>query len=647
MEQIKDFKYHCNRVQNYFNNFGMRRYLSLLATRASERFGVSVVLNPVGSDGTSSTDSKNIVFTLWIDFLDKSLPVIKSYAEASVGHEGEHIRSSDFPTLMNLMNQMGNYYFNKYNIDKRIGSQLGATLYNCIEDGRIERIYTNRFPGSIESFQLLNGHIWRTNAIKTPSQSIYADFISAILTISKTGVKPKNWDLVYAGSEADDVLNDISVDIYETVNSNFTSEVAQNVLVINQKIEQFIVEGLKNQDKQLKEMLEKMADAGYDVSNSNEKQQSQADSNGGAGSSAHIAGGNQSAQDRDGQGSGQGAKEALDKASSENVSTEEIERKIAENQEKIEQDTSAQDIIDKGEKEKANEDKNSRDDSLSKDELNKISSSTKIDVGDASIKDYQEAINNASNTVELSSELSAKGDYIYNQLKKLFIRRDTKDIRNLKRGKLDSKKLARYTAFKNSGNPETNIFKKNSKDIIPEVAVYGIADISGSTSGVLFNKILETLSVIEDGFGRLIPLKLSTFAGGGSRININVLKDFKNRTRRVNYSYNFAKAETSGGGTPTAEAMAIAGYELNKRKERKKLMFIITDGEPNDRNQVFNMTKDLRKKGIKVVAILISDYKERVQANFKEMYDNKDFICVNDDIFAPTLIKIISSWIES
>lgn len=159
---------------------------------------------------------------------------------------------------------------------------------------------------------------------------------------------------------------------------------------------------------------------------------------------------------------------------------------------------------------------------------------------------------------------------------------------------------------------------------------------------------MSTLAILEKGFGPLIPLKLMTYEGWDTTPNINILKDFNNKIKRINYSYTFSKISDAGGGTPTAEAMAIAGYELLKRKEKKKLMFILTDGEPNNEKSVEQVTKELRRKGIKVVAILVSEKpNKRLLENFEKMYSYKDFISVNSDGFEPLLIKLLSNWIKN
>lgn len=634
------------RVKNFLANFRMRKYLSFLGIRGSEVPTTKTTIFEPGTEGTSYTDGTNIYINIWEEFLGATNPMLKAYLEASVGHESEHIRSSCFKHLERFVDLIGNYYYNKYGIDKRIGQKFGASLYNICEDGRIERIYTYRFPGSISSFKMLNGVIWRKNALdlNQTERSKYCDFMSAILCLSKTGVKPKNWDTLYANTDTDKALLDISNDITEIVNCNLTEDVIKLLLQLNDKISEFVKEGLEKDAEFLKQ-LDELQDAGYNISNSDEKQQSQAGANGsGGGSSAHISGN---------QGSGSGQSQDLDsvmnKANSnaKDKTEEEIEQEIADNEQNIQNDTTADDMLAEGEKEAAEEAKNNKDDDLTDEELSKISKDSGISIDNADITNYSSGITDA-NAVEPEEYVKEKANYIYNSLKKLFVKRDNRDIRNLKKGRLDNRKLARYKMMENTDTPETKIFKRSNKDIIPDVSVLGLADISGSTSGELFKKIIDCLATIEGGFAPLLPIKLMTYEGGTGSPNINILKDFNNRIKRINYSATFKKIGRAGGGTPTAEAMAIGGHELKKRKEKKKLLFIITDGEPNDQEAVLKITKQLRSKAIKVVAILVQDgVNRRVEENFEKMYDNKDFITASEEEFASILIKLLTNWIKN
>lgn len=62
-----------------------------------------------------------------------------------------------------------------------------------------------------------------------------------------------------------------------------------------------------------------------------------------------------------------------------------------------------------------------------------------------------------------------------------------------------------------------------------------------------------------------------------------------------------------GGGTPLLEAITHASFRLAEREETKKVMFIITDGEPNEPDEVREVMDALIADGVFVYTFLIGD----------------------------------------
>lgn len=639
-----------------------------LAIATSENKDTKLIFSKAGDEGTSYTDGHIVYITIWKDFLNEYNPRILFQAiRAFIAHECEHIRSSNFSHLKEFAEKIGNYYKNKFNIDERVGINFGKSLYNICEDGRIERIVTYRLPGLVKAFKLINGVIWRKNSIslEKEKQNQYSDLMAGMLCIAKTGVKPKNWDTVYKSTEVDKILNDISGDIFNIINSNTTEEVMKILFIINDKISNFVKEGLEKDAEFLKK-LDELQEAGYTAENSTSKQQGQADANGtGAnGSGAHIGSSNNSSSGSSSgsnSGSGSGAGSSNDSNSDESVeesmqkandsktekTEDEIEKEIEQNQQAVEQDTTADKEEQRAEAESQKEQQENSDEQLSKEDINKASNEYGVNVSNTHITSYSNGITDANN-IEPSEFVKIQSQIIDKKLKPLFLRRDNTFNRNLKKGSLDKKSLTKYLIKSNTSEPYDRIFKQKRMDINPEVVAAVMADISGSTGVNLFNKILDCLAILEGGFAPYIPIKLMTYEGGYSSNNIDIIKDFNNKIKRLSYSTTYKSLKNSGGGTPTAEAMVIGGYELEQRKERKKILFVITDGEPNDSTAVELVTKKIRKKGIKIVPILIQDsYSRSTEERFREMYGNRDCIIANENNFANILISILTNWIKN
>ena len=162
MKNVNNVQKNLSYLKSEFNRFRMRKYLNILAVRNAER-DVTLSITPLGKEGTSYTDGQKIVITVWDYFFTKPFPVVKEFCEVSTAHEAEHCRSSNFNDYKRCAEAVGKYYHDKYGYNEKCGFNLGGSLYNIVEDGRIERIACNRFPGMIRGFKLLNSVLWLKN----------------------------------------------------------------------------------------------------------------------------------------------------------------------------------------------------------------------------------------------------------------------------------------------------------------------------------------------------------------------------------------------------------------------------------------------------------------------------------------------------
>lgn len=78
-----------------------------------------------------------------------------------------------------------------------------------------------------------------------------------------------------------------------------------------------------------------------------------------------------------------------------------------------------------------------------------------------------------------------------------------------------------------------------------------------------------------------------------------------------------AASKMFDGGTPMCPALEIASKDLLKRKEKRKVMMIFTDGCPHEYDRTKRMIVDVEKAGIEVVLIGIqSDVVERLHTKY-------------------------------
>jgi cobaltochelatase CobT len=81
--------------------------------------------------------------------------------------------------------------------------------------------------------------------------------------------------------------------------------------------------------------------------------------------------------------------------------------------------------------------------------------------------------------------------------------------------------------------------------------------------------------------------------------NIEILKEFDEQTRGVASRFQI----DCGGGTPMGMAMIWAASQLAPRRETRKMLIVITDGEPDNVEQVRKLVGMYEKAGVEVIGV--------------------------------------------
>lgn len=203
-------------------------------------------------------------------------------------------------------------------------------------------------------------------------------------------------------------------------------------------------------------------------------------------------------------------------------------------------------------------------------------------------------------------------------------------------GKLNTRKLVQ--AF----NLDDNVYTKRADDVAINTAVQIVVDLSGSMQGAKMYLALQSSILIAEALAKcMVPFEIVGFRTiGNSSIgsqstkaqlkNIRELMD-KGKIHRydcieMNYFKPFDTRYQmclpaignmqSGGSNADAESILYASETLLKRPERKKVMLVLSDGQPafgynhTSEGAVRKHTKDtvveLEKKGVHVVGIGIA-----------------------------------------
>lgn len=159
-------------------------------------------------------------------------------------------------------------------------------------------------------------------------------------------------------------------------------------------------------------------------------------------------------------------------------------------------------------------------------------------------------------------------------------------------GRLDGHRLPRAIL----GDPM--IHRSKVKREMPYPAVSLVVDCSGSMSGVKLDTAVQSLIAVAEA-NRQLGVKTEIIAFGGDARK--VVKPFDadlNVTTKGLIGGIFAS-----GGTPTAQALWLAGQRLAARRESRRLLMLITDGVPNSMPEAQQMAGLLDRSGIELYGI--------------------------------------------
>lgn len=200
------------------------------------------------------------------------------------------------------------------------------------------------------------------------------------------------------------------------------------------------------------------------------------------------------------------------------------------------------------------------------------------------------------------------------------------------RGRLDSKRLV--GAFQG----EQNVFKIKRDDSDLDTAVAVCVDLSGSMNGgkayqafmsaIVLSELLSKIGVpFEitgfDSTDETIPygVKSGMYDDGGRKygrcdaLRIHEFKRFGDRFFDARqYMYRMATLDGAAHGNCDGESIMIAANRLMKRPEKRKIMFVLSDGHPacygdyvKQYQHLKDVTKLIEKQGVDLVGIGICD----------------------------------------
>lgn len=231
----------------------------------------------------------------------------------------------------------------------------------------------------------------------------------------------------------------------------------------------------------------------------------------------------------------------------------------------------------------------------------------------------------------VSYEPSSSAEDTYNGLysevgpySKLLQRKITDALRDMMEGGISHhRQFGRMIEPNNAYRPDQRFYaNKKQPENLPEMAISVLVDMSGSMNGPRMEAAKRAAIMLQDFCAGLsIPCMVAGHNTAATRGDIKyvVFSDFHNITKANRLSL----AEMRPGGcNRDGMAIEISSALLAKRPERIKMLFVISDGQPNDGNyggseaakDIQSIIKRYQKKDIETFAVAIGDDKDKIHA---------------------------------
>lgn len=160
--------------------------------------------------------------------------------------------------------------------------------------------------------------------------------------------------------------------------------------------------------------------------------------------------------------------------------------------------------------------------------------------------------------------------------------------------------------------------KSKSPEDVPELCVGVLLDQSESTMGEIINYERLLALTIEDMCRSIeIPAIINGYSGGGGTVRIISYVEPNSVDRKNALRLTSMRAD---GGTPTAEALAYMLNRLEKRPEPSKILFVVTDGNSNNKAYLPMLLTEAKRNHIMVIAAGIGACRQSIHSEFPENF---------------------------
>lgn len=258
--------------------------------------------------------------------------------------------------------------------------------------------------------------------------------------------------------------------------------------------------------------------------------------------------------------------------------------------------------------------------------------------------DFEEVMASRRQMHSITNDARIQGNKLKRFFENYLRNKSTPNRVNLVSGKVNTSQITKVCIG------EQNYFKQMGQPWKPDCAFYILLDDSGSMSGSKREYAARQCSALEFGIPTGVPFKITAFDVHGN-VRHRVIKDWDDQKKgNISFSESWLYNEPCGGGNKDGYSIRVAAHELLQRQEKKKMLIILSDGEPTDYKggsshgyrDVREAVENARKQGLDVVAIFFGD--DAFIRNSAKHYDymyQKDYIGVNPQNIFPELEKVL------
>jgi len=584
----------------------LKGLLSALLTESSRDVGLVVDDNL-----QPCTDGKTIWVSLIPTLLDKKWE--KNWGvllRPITAHEAQHKNSSDFGHMEQIRAWFAGE-IKSMGLDEKIGTNIATDYLNALEDGRIEQISANRHPGLVVPYQFLNDCIREGCAIEAkadkPEQE-FDDFFGQVLSYAKTGLYAPGIE-VYAGTEMEENFLAIRGCIDNAVRSKDSKGCFEWTKAMLSDLLPYLV-GLIKDSPELQEKLRKKETVDeYNGANETEFNTGTSPEN------------SLRAEGTEEQGTNYGFSNA--QPSPKGYSDQDIQ----------DMEKAFQASVSLAKQQEQASKKDEEQDGLDKKALEELIQAAYGNSCGRFCEEWRKYPN-----VTLPQDIKMEANRLRKELSK-FLQMSRATSQGQKSGLLDVKSLWKV------GAGEKNVFYRPGRKDTGSCAFYMLIDNSGSMSEMVYKGVSKSFAarraaaIIEEALRGLVPMKVALFEQSGSVRHIS-LKTFDSKSH-VNACYSSLSSIQPSGCNEDSVHIRVATKELVNRRERRKVLFILSDGLPsaygskqNGIDEVRAAVDDATRKGVVVIPILFGEEEFRKQnlADFRKMYPKNIISCDPKDI---------------